>query len=294
MALHGRSSGGCTCNAPTLDLPIHTYVNGGARCSITGGYVYRGCAIGDFDGTYFFGDLCSNQIWSFDFTGAAVANFTNRTLELAPNVGAINNLVSFGEDAFGEIYIVDLAGEIFKIVAADLNDCNGNDIDDGCEVSVGLAVDTNSNGIPDECDCPTTSLYCVGKLNSQFCLPTIGFTGSPSIFGSAFDITADMVLNNKTGLLFYGQGSANQPFLGGTLCVQPPLRRTLPQFSGGNPPPNDCSGSYSFDMDAQIQSGLDPILVGGATIYGQYWYRDNLDGFGVGLTDAIQFTICDL
>ena len=269
-------------------------MNGGARCSITGGYVYRGCAIGDFDGTYFFGDLCSNQIWSFDFTGAAVANFTNRTLELAPNVGAINNLVSFGEDAFGEIYIVDLAGEIFKIVAADLNDCNGNDIDDGCEVSVGLAVDTNSNGIPDECDCPTTSLYCVGKLNSQFCLPTIGFTGSPSIFGSAFDITADMVLNNKTGLLFYGQGSANQPFLGGTLCVQPPLRRTLPQFSGGNPPPNDCSGSYSFDMDAQIQSGLDPILVGGATIYGQYWYRDNLDGFGVGLTDAIQFTICDL
>lgn len=288
----GPTGGGCTCMDASLELPIQTYANSGARCSVTGGYVYRGCGIPDFDGTYFYGDLCSNQIWSFDFSGGVVSNFTNRTAELAPNVGVINNLVSFGEDAFGEMYIVDLGGEVFKIVPASQNDCNANMIDDGCETSVGLTPDVNMNGVPDDCDCPPASTYCIGKINSQFCLPAIGFTGSASIFGSPFDITADMVLNNKNGLLFYGLGPDNSPFFGGTLCVMPPLRRTGVQASGGNPPPNDCSGTFSFDMDAQIAS--DPVLAGGVTAYAQYWYRDPGDGTGIGLTDAVQFTICDL
>lgn len=106
-----------TPSATLLD-PIHEYSHGGSpfRCSITGGEVYRGCAIPDLQGTYFFADFCSNQIWSFAFTGAApVAE--ERTTELDPVGFSIGGVTSFGLDAFGEMYICDSNdGEVFKIV----------------------------------------------------------------------------------------------------------------------------------------------------------------------------------
>ena len=141
---------------------------------------------------------------------------------------------------------------------------------------------------------PAPQVYCTGKLNSQFCIAEMDFSGSPSETDvNPFDLTADMAINNKSGLLFYGYAQANLAFLGGTLCVQPPLRRTAVQFSGGNPPPEDCSGTYAFDFNALIQSGLDPMLVQGTQVFAQYWYRDPNDFllFGSGLSDAVQFTI---
>lgn len=118
---------GCTCNAPSLVLPIHQYTHGGNpfRCSITGGEVYRGCAIPDLQGTYFFGDFCSEQIWSIRMAGGFPTEFQDRTAELdPPGVQSIDFLTSFGRDGLGEIYICDQGsssanGEIFKIVAAD-------------------------------------------------------------------------------------------------------------------------------------------------------------------------------
>ncbi len=102
----------------TLIDPIYEFVHGGSpfRCSITGGEVYRGCAIPDLAGTYFFADYCSNQIWSFVYTGVPpVAQ--DRTAELAPSGFSIRSISSFGLDAFGEMYICDLnGGEVFKIV----------------------------------------------------------------------------------------------------------------------------------------------------------------------------------
>ena len=69
------------------------------------------------------------------------------------------------------------------------------------------------------------------------------------------------------GALFYARIYA-VPWLGGTLCVQPPLRRTQALGSGGNAAPaNDCSGVYAFDMNAWVQAGGDPLLVPGTTIY---------------------------
>ena len=145
--------------------------------------------------------------------------------------------------------------------------------------------------------CGVESTYCTAKANSQGCVPVVGWTGSPSASDpTSFSITADMVLNNKNGLLFYGyQGPSNVPFLGGTLCLAPPLRRLSVQNSAGNPPPNDCSGQYAFDFNAHVQSGVDPLLVSGARINAQWWSRDpaQADGTGAGLTDAIEFWICD-
>jgi glucose/arabinose dehydrogenase len=110
------------CNDPSLTPPIHEYTHAGSpfRCSITGGYVYRGNAIPALQGTYFFADWCSNQIWSFRYVGGQVTEFTERTTELVPDVGVITNIAGFGEDGSGELYIVDRSststGEVFKII----------------------------------------------------------------------------------------------------------------------------------------------------------------------------------
>ena len=130
---------GAFCGSLTFTEPIHEYAHGGSpfRCSITGGYVYRGCAIPSLQGTYFFADWCSRQIWSFRYDGVTLTELTDRTVELDPAGGAsIIDIASFGEDAAGEIYIVEqnITGEIFKIVPAVLTDTNGNGIPDGCDL----------------------------------------------------------------------------------------------------------------------------------------------------------------
>lgn len=116
-----NTTGDCS-QTPFTD-PIHEYAhlsppNG---CSITGGEVYRGCAIPDLRGTYFFADFCVNRIWSMRFNGLAVTDFTERTTELdPPGVLSITGIVSFGRDTQGEVYIVEqgsaTAGEVFKII----------------------------------------------------------------------------------------------------------------------------------------------------------------------------------
>jgi len=112
---------GCTCNAPALTLPLYTYDHANGRCSVTGGYVYRGAAMPSLSGTYFFGDYCTGEVWSFKRgSGGAVTQFTDRTDQLdPPGTPVLGNPVSFGEDNAGEMYICDAAsGKVLKIVQA--------------------------------------------------------------------------------------------------------------------------------------------------------------------------------
>jgi glucose/arabinose dehydrogenase len=99
----------------TLIDPIHQYSHSdpSSPCSVTGGYVYRGSVLTGFEGTYFFGDFCSGQVWSFRYTDDAVTDFRDRTSELGLSGVA---LASFGEDAVGELYIIDYRGSIHRIV----------------------------------------------------------------------------------------------------------------------------------------------------------------------------------
>lgn len=111
----------CECAAPPLTLPIHEYSHGGTpfRFSVTGGEVYRGCAIPQLWGVCFFTDFCNDQIWSFRVDGAVV-DLRDWTAALAPGGGFdIRSISSFGRDASGELYVCDLDdGEVFKIVLA--------------------------------------------------------------------------------------------------------------------------------------------------------------------------------
>ena len=136
-------------------------------------------------------------------------------------------------------------------------------------------------------------IYCTAKQSSQGCVPQIASQGACSLSDpEPFDITATGVINNKNGIFFYGyQGRAAIPFQGGWLCVQPPILRTAVQPSGGNPPPNDCSGAFRFDFNAALQAGGAGSEVIGTRVNGQYWYRDPQDPSTTGLTDAIEFQV---
>lgn len=157
--ISGCNTSGCSCTQTGFTDPIHEYTHAGGNCSIAGGYVYRGCAIPDLQGAYFFADFCSARIWSLRYDGFTVSDFTDRTTELdPPGATAIGQITSFGEDAFGEIYVCDRAGEVFKIVpnvggGVVGPDCNGNGRSDACDILAGISLDANTDGIPDECQC---------------------------------------------------------------------------------------------------------------------------------------------
>ena len=158
---------GCTCDDPSLTFPIHEYSHSGFQNSITGGYVYRGCTIPDLQGTYFFADFGRNRIWSLRYDGAAVSEFQERTTELEPPVGSIASVSSFGEDAYGELYITDLfGGEVFKLVPdVAIADCNSNQIADACDIASGQSPDQNGDDVPDECQpVPAVSTWGLAAL----------------------------------------------------------------------------------------------------------------------------------
>lgn len=141
-------------------------------------------------------------------------------------------------------------------------------------------------GVPDT--------YCTAKLNSESCLPVVGFTGYASMTDPAsFDIEATMLINNSFGVLMYGLGGrADVPFGGGTLCIEGPRMHLPVQSTMGNPGAPDCSGSLSVDFNAFLQGGSSTLMAG-TQVNAQFFYRDanHLDGTGYGLSDGIEFMI---
>jgi autotransporter-associated beta strand protein len=97
--------------------PIFDYPHSGggvSGISITGGYVYRG-PIAELQGQYFFSDYGNPKLWTLTYDGSTLTGPVDLTSQFAPNAGAFNQIVSYGEDSDGNLYIVDLDGEIFKV-----------------------------------------------------------------------------------------------------------------------------------------------------------------------------------
>jgi cysteine-rich repeat protein len=95
-------------------FPIHEFPHG-QSCAVMGGFVYRGCAMPDLAGTYFFSDLCGAYIRTFEVTGGVLTNFTDRTTD-AKSAGAMfTGVVSWGQDARGEIYIINGNNSIYRM-----------------------------------------------------------------------------------------------------------------------------------------------------------------------------------
>jgi glucose/arabinose dehydrogenase len=104
--------GGGQCEQTGLTLPTFQY-NHGEGCSIIGGYVYRGNAVPALQGLYFFGDFCQGWVHSFRFSSGTATELTNW-----PTLRTGSTLTSFGEDAAGELYVLESSGRVSRIVAA--------------------------------------------------------------------------------------------------------------------------------------------------------------------------------
>jgi len=104
-----RDSG---CDRSGLHIPQVTYGRDGGACSITGGFVYRGRHVPAIAGHYFYSDYCAGFLRSFRFANGSV---TDRREWKMDDIG---NVVSFGEDSAGELYIVAESGRIYRIAGA--------------------------------------------------------------------------------------------------------------------------------------------------------------------------------
>ncbi len=97
------------CGKENFTSPLLEYDHQGGRCSITGGYVYRGRAIPSLIGTYLYGDFCSGEF--FSVRTAQGGQVKGEPWALKTNAA----ISSFGEDENGEIYLLDLKGAVYLL-----------------------------------------------------------------------------------------------------------------------------------------------------------------------------------
>ncbi len=97
------------CDPSRSLLPVIEYSTS-RGCSVIGGYVYRGTEIPTLAGTYIYGDFCSGEVRGFRFeNGEAIGD------QLLVDSGL--NITSFGEDQDGEIFVLTIRGDIYRLKA---------------------------------------------------------------------------------------------------------------------------------------------------------------------------------
>lgn len=99
------------CTKSGLQQPAFAYSHDGGACSIIGGFVYRGRKIPEIQGQYFYSDYCNSWVRSYTY----IADGTNRAWHQWLD-GGLGNIVSFGEDAQGELYICSSNGRVYRII----------------------------------------------------------------------------------------------------------------------------------------------------------------------------------
>ena len=97
------------CNQSGLTPPVLDYDHS-QGCSITGGFVYRGAAIPEVQGHYFYSDYCSGWLRSFRLSAGLAVDRRDWALT---NIG---NVTSFGVDAAGELYMLSASGRVYRLV----------------------------------------------------------------------------------------------------------------------------------------------------------------------------------
>jgi glucose/arabinose dehydrogenase len=91
-----------------LVMPVAEYPHENAACSITGGFVYRGERVPSAVGRYFYGDFCNGVVWAVSPRGNRVSQPQRLPFE-------VSALSSFGEDVEGELYLLSLEGDVYRL-----------------------------------------------------------------------------------------------------------------------------------------------------------------------------------
>ena len=106
----GQCYNAANCDRSGMTQPVSTYSHAGGACSVTGGIVYRGQRIPELRGHYFYGDYCAGWVKSFRYANGQVTQSQDRAL------GSIGSILSFGEDAAGEMYLLSSNGTVYRFV----------------------------------------------------------------------------------------------------------------------------------------------------------------------------------
>jgi len=100
---------GCQMEGMVMPVVEYNHADGG-HCSVTGGYVYRGAAMPELTGHYFFSDWCSGFIRSFRLENGVAGEVTDWGITDA------GQITSYGLDADGELLITTWGGGLLRIV----------------------------------------------------------------------------------------------------------------------------------------------------------------------------------
>jgi len=292
-----------------------TFVNNGQTFSA--GIYAGGLASGDFDGD---GDIDLATGFKYSLSIRMNDGAGNFTLAQSVSVGSYVKGIAAGDlDRDGDLDLLVTSGSASAIRLV-TNDSSGHfSVTSSVPASIQcysvLLADTSGDGFLDawagdvtsgqlftgtsQCQ-DSTSSYCTAKTTSIGCTPSIAASGTPSASsGSGFVVRATGMISNKTCLLIYGvHGRASVPFQGGILCVGQPLKRGPVTSTLGNPPPDDCSGAPSIDMNlfaagALGGSPLAELRAPGTKVDCQWWGRD--PGFAAPnntqLSDALEYLV---
>jgi hypothetical protein len=246
-------AGGDDCTDPPYVDPILDEAHINAPCdSIVGGYVYRGCNIPWLNGTYFYADTCLDYIRTFEYVDGDPTPpvVTDRTAEL----GFLTSVVSFGEDASGELYIVSQGGTVYKLICEGSTECGNGSLDPGevCDPPDGV-----------DCDCTCQPLPCDDAFADNFECDT-GWTDSSSGASSGFwqrgvpvdddfwdwDPASDA---DGSGSCYLTQNvTGNTDVDGGSVTLTSP---TIDMS------PGDVTISYQYFLNLSNDDGTDQLLV---------------------------------
>lgn len=204
------------CTPASYTMPIFEYSHTAGRCSITGGYVYRGGLRSFSAGTYLYADYCTGEIFTW--------NGSQQTMQLDTN----RLVVSFGEDDDGELYAVGIGsstsatGTVDKLVRAKASaDFDG-------DLKTDISIYRPSTGV----------WYIINSSNSSIRVQQFGLTGdiaAPEDFDGD-NITDIGVFRPSTGV-WYRLRSSNS-----TVAIN--------QFglNGDNPEQGDFDGDGQADL----------------------------------------------
>lgn len=121
--------------------PIFTYDHSNGRCSVTGGYVYRGDLNRPLRGVYLFADYCTGEVFGLEATADGRLTVANMLFDRPTS-----QVVSFGQDAIGELYLLEADGRVSLIQrpgAGPTTIVVGSD-----ERIAGGAIDEETNVVP--------------------------------------------------------------------------------------------------------------------------------------------------
>jgi hypothetical protein len=104
-----------SCDIDGQTMPVFEYRHDGYGCAVVGGEVYRGEAIPELQGHYFYADYCFGWVESQAFQNGEMT----MKMDWREDLGRIGSISSFGTDSDGELYVTNLQGEVWRIDRAD-------------------------------------------------------------------------------------------------------------------------------------------------------------------------------